>query len=507
MRWANVVRIEGEIRCIGAGYLMNDWVDAEHHVERAHEHYDAGRWDEAENELRQALSLNPYQAEWYFNLGLTLEAACRFDHAAEAFRNCYKLHNDNDQPDANSALLVGVNLIHAQKCEESLQWFDIASKIEPMNITVLVHQIDALTRLARHIQAEEVFYLAQQIDPEHGELYAMMAESLLQTGHNERAVWCLREAAKLDPELPRVQARLAKAYASSGRHERARQLYLCDLRLDPGDIHTLLDIGELLMDMHRYTEAGEKFKRVLELESDQPDAHFLLGELAEIEHRIADALVYYDVVLRLDKAYPGVRRRLARVLFLRGREEDSHRIKDLLKLECKSTLAQHRDEQVVGLSDAQSTQSNADDLDELGRLLLDAEMSSESIRIYSDMIERYPSSHRAHHGLSVAMLEANRIEDGIAAAKNALEYQPRFVPAMHNLALAYLNQGQWIKARYWVRQASRVDADDPTLRRLRFKLRFHTVLSIASWCVQRVVNLSRFVISIIGRPIRPAYVS
>ncbi len=482
---------------------MNDWVDAEHHVERAHEHYDAGRWDEAENELRQALSLNPYQAEWYFNLGLTLEAAGRHDKAADAFENCYKLHAEHDKPDANSALLVGLNLIRADKPEASLRWFDTASKVEPMNINAFVHRIEALTVLERHADAEETFYLAQQIDPDHGELYAIMADSLLASGHNERAVWCLREAARLDPELPRVQSRLAKAYSVSGRLERARQLYLRELRVDPGDIDTLLDLGELLLDMHRYTDAGEKFRRVLELESDQPDAHFLLGELAEIEHRTTEALVHFDVVLRLDKSYPGVRRRLADVLLKRNREEDIHRIRDLLAYEHRSLLNKSE------IDDPKNTQQSsrqvidaAEDLEDLGRLLLDTNMINESIRVYSEMIKLQRNNHRAHHGLSVALLEIGRIEDGIVAAKQTLEYQPRFIPAMHNLALAYMRQRQWIRARYWIRQASRVDSDDPTLRRLRLKLRFHTTLSVAGWFYTKSCTILRLLWSPVGRPRR-----
>jgi tetratricopeptide (TPR) repeat protein len=462
---------------------MNDWVDAEHHVEKAHEHYDAGRWDDAENELRQALSLNPYQPEWYFNLGLTLEAAGRNAKAAEAFANCYKLHKDNDQPDANSALLVGVNLVRAMQPEQALTWFDQAAEVEPMNVVVSVHRIEALTDLGRHEDAEEAFYLAQQIDPEHADLYAVMADSLLASNHTERAVWCLREAARLDPELPRVQARLAKAYAASGRMERARQLYLRDLRNDPGDVDTLLDMGELLLDMHRHTEAGEKFRRVLELEADQPDAHFLLGELAEIEGRTPDALVHYDVVLRLDKAYARVRLRLARVLFARSREEDLPRIRDLLNQEHRTLRAELDADSKVHLSEA-TINERCEDLEELGRLMLDAEMESEAVRVYSTMIQLQPSSHRAHHGLSVSLLQSGQFEQGISAAKKALDSQPRFVPAMHNLALAYLCQQQWIRARYWVRQASRVEPDDPTLRRLRIKLRVHSTLGAVRWSLR-----------------------
>lgn len=480
---------------------MNDWVDAEHHVEKAHEHYDAGRWDEAEDELRLALSLNPYQAEWYFNLGLTLEAAGRHDKASEAFSSCYKLHADNDQPDANSALLAGVNLVRALKPEQALEWFDKAAQAEPMNVVISVHRIEALTELARHDDAEEAFYLAQQIDPDHGELYAVMADSLLATGHTERAVWCLREAARLDPELPRVQARLAKAYAASGRMERARQLYLRELRVDPGEIDTLLDMGELLLDMHRYTEAGEKFRRVLELEADQPDAHFLLGELAEIEGRIPDAMVHYDVVLRLDKAFPRVRLRLARVLFERGREEDLPRIRDLLLQEHRTLRNAMMLDSGARLNDSRVVE-RCEDLEELGRLMLDAEMEAESVKVYSSMIELQPSNHRAHHGLSVALLQSGQYEQGISAAKRALESQPRFVPAMHNLALAYLRQSQWIRARYWVRQASRVEPDDPTLRRLRIKLRVHSALGSFNWVSRKLGMLMAPARLLLARPKR-----
>lgn len=31
--------------------------------ERAHELYESGRWEEAESELREAISLDPYQGE------------------------------------------------------------------------------------------------------------------------------------------------------------------------------------------------------------------------------------------------------------------------------------------------------------------------------------------------------------------------------------------------------------------------------------------------------------
>lgn len=463
-------------------------MDAEHHVERAHELYDAGRWDEAETELRRALTLNPYQAEWHFNLGLTLEAAGRHVDAATAFERCFDLKSGDDGPDANSAVLVGLNLIRAGQPEPALAWLDRAESLDPSNIAVYVQRIEALGDLGRHAEAEEAFYVGQQIDPEHAELYASIARILSARGEHERSVWCLREAARLDPDLPRVRARLARAFADSGRLERARQLYVRELREDPGDADTLLDLGELLMDMHRLREAGEKFRRVLELEPDHPDAHHLLGELAEREDNLADALVHYDVVLRLDAGYPGARTRLARVMLQRGREEDLPRVRELLRRGLKEAGA--------------DATTPIEEFEDLGRLMLEAGVPADAIKSYRTLLDRKPGNHRAHHGLSVAMLETGQIAAGIDEARRALALQPRFVPAMHNLALAHLRDRRWVRARYWVRQALRIEPEDPAMRRLRLKLRIHAATCAISWARTQLARVVRPLRSLVGRPVR-----
>ncbi len=465
---------------------MNDWVDAEHHVERAHELFDAGRWDEAESELRRALSLNPYQAEWHFNLGLTLEACGRDSDAADAFRDAFQL---SDDPDAHAAMLVGVNLTRAGRPKEALEWLERAEAMEPGGTEAQVHRIEALSQLGRHDDAEELFYIALEIDSENPELFAAMSDSLMDRSKYDKAVWCLREAARLDPELPRVQARLGEAYAATGRLERARQLYLRELRIDPGDIDTLLDLGSLLVEMHRPQEASEKFRRVLEIEPDHAEAHHLLGDLADRQGDLGDALVHLDVVLRLDPEYPGARRRLAGLLLQRGRVEDLPRARDLLRLELRS-------------SRTETGAFTPEDLDELGMLLLDAGITHEAVRVLRDAISQRSENHLAHHHLSVALLEARDVRGGMEHARRALILQPRFVPAMHNLALAHLRLSQWMRARYWVRQATRIDPDDAPLRRLRLLMRLHSVASVAMWGVRVGGACGRWTLGVLTRPSR-----
>jgi tetratricopeptide (TPR) repeat protein len=441
---------------------MSDWLDAENHVERAHELYEAGRWAEAERELREALSRDPNQPEWLFNLGLTLDAGGRHADAADAFRESFQA----GPGDPHAALMVGVSLLRAGEPTRAVEWLERAEQIDPRNLGSFVHRIEAYARLGRHDQAELMFYMAEQIDPRSPDALVALADSLLERGLFDKAVWCLREAASCDADYPGVQGRLAHAYAGAGRHERARQLYLRELRRSPGDVRVLLSLGCLLVEMNRYVEAGDKFRRVLELEPDQPDAHFLLGDLALREGRPLAARTHLDVVLRLEPRYPGARRRLARLLQTPGAAHDPGRAADLLRRE----LADLR---------AQPDLLDPDALADLGGLLLDAGMPIEAVPVFRDLAVRRPADAQSRHVLSVALFESGNLPAGMASARRALRADPRHVPAMHNLALAHLRLGQWRRARTLVRQALRVAPDDASLRRLLLRLRLASVAAAA----------------------------
>jgi tetratricopeptide (TPR) repeat protein len=445
---------------------MNDWMDAEGHVERAHQFFETGRWADAESALREALAINPERAEWHFNLGLTLEAAGRFEDAAKALVDCHQLSQDDPQV----LILIGVNLLRANKPREAIPYLENAERLDGHNAASFVNRVDAYQRLGDHEQAEVMFYMAQQCDPKNPDAYVFLADSLLARAMHEKAVWCLREAANLDADLPGIHARLAEAYAATGRYERARQLFLRELRNDPGDIATLLDLGCLLVSMNRFAEAGEKFRRVLEMETDHPEAHFYLADLAERTGQADAALEQFGVVLRLDPAFAAARRRMAALLLLRAAPNDGEAARELLHQELDD-FKQHAD------------RFAPEELNDLGRTLLQAGMLPEARRVLRRLADVRPSDAVSLHLFSVALYETGDRERGIEVCRRVLKLDPKFVPAMHNIAVACVFDGQWSKARYWVHQALLVDPDDAALRHLRLKLRLHTIAEAVAWAL------------------------
>ncbi|MCA9288955.1 MAG: tetratricopeptide repeat protein [Phycisphaerales bacterium] len=466
---------------------MNDWHDAEEHVERAHQHYEAGRWDEAESELRKALSRNPFQAEWHFNLGLTLDAAGRFDSAVEAFRQAQSLEPDDPQ----ICIMLGVATHKAGSPQDALGWYDRAEASQAeaadasgrdaawseLAMSIAVHRIEAMRALGRHDEAETAFYLAQELDAPSAPLYAAMADSLLDRGLHEKAIWCLREAGRLDPELPRVAARLAEAYERTGRLERARTLYLQELRRDPGDLDSLLELGELLVKMGRLTEAGEKFRRVLEIEPDEIDAHFGLADLFERSGDVDAAIGAFGVVARIDARHRGVRRRLAALLISRARDRDLGEARRLLRHEAREV---RRESHAPGGAEAEP-----EILESLGRLFLQVSLPSEASGVLRALLETHPDHASAHHLLGAARFRMGDRDGGMEHSRRAIELDPNCVKAMHNLAMGCLQQGHWTRAGYWVERARALDPDDASLRRLSMRLRLWAVADVFNWVARR----------------------
>lgn len=452
---------------------MNDWNDAESHVERAHDAYEAGRWDEAETELREALSINPFQPEWHFNLGLTLEAAGRYRDAVSAFSDASELHPDDPQ----SPLMAGSNCLRLGEPREALRWLERAIKNDAENVQAYVQRIDALTQLGEHEQAEIAFYMGQQINDQQAELYASIAESLLRRSLSERAIWCLEQAAKLDDALPGVHARLGSVHASLGRRDLARRHYLMELRKDPGDLTTLLDLGDLLVEMGRTEEAAEKYRRVIELDATSADAHMSLGGLLLDDANSTDALTHLEQVLQLDPGYPRAKLYAAEAMLSGGRRERLTEARALLVKESDSFEPE-----------ADSDAWEPDDLDVLARLLIQVGLPARAVPVTATLLAHKPTDASCHHLHGIALQQAARPVEAQEAWRRAVDLDSRFLPALVSLIVSCAHAKKWRECVRWSAKAVQVAPHDPDLRRARFWLRVRDAVEPAAKLVRRVTR-------------------
>jgi len=451
---------------------MSDWMDAEAHADRAFELYERGRWAEAESELRKALSLNPDQPEWYFNLGLTLEAAGRDSDALAAYEQAVALMPDQPEP----LIAAGIVSNRLDRYAEAIGWFDRALHLDPTSEAAYCHKIESHVRLGDHDEAETTYYMAQHALPEpSAHCLSAIADSLIDRGEYGRAGWCLREALRHEPTMPRLRGRLGNVYAALGQSQRALQLYLRELRDDPGNIDTLLDFGELLIEFGRLPEAEEKFRRVLELEPANADAHMRLGEIAMYMNRFERAQLEFELVFKLDPEYPGIRPSLAEAMLRCGRPQDARRT-----LREEFDLVLEIDARDGGLRDDAATPPDADAMIRLGDLLLDAQMPREAAQVFEQCCRRPRYLSRkcrllVWRKLALARFGAGDRAGGMAMSRRVLRHHPHCIASIHNMALAALEEGRITVAAGWIKRGLAIDKHDDGLRQLRVRLWFAAI--------------------------------
>ena len=431
---------------------MNDWLDAEAHADRALDCYERGLWAEAETELRKALALSPDRPEWHFNLGLTLEAAGRDEEALVHYERAAELMED----ETDALLAAGMIANRLGRYQLGIQHFSRALKLDPRCEQALWGTMESQLGLSNHEDVETTYYLSQQsLEQPSARCLATMGESLLQRGQHERAGWCFREAIRLDPNLPRVRARLGEVYAATDQPQRAVQLYLRELRDDPGSIDTLLDYGCLLAELDRHHEAAEKFRRVLELEPANVDAHYELGRLAMRTLRYEQAKFEFELVLKLDTEYPAIRLALSEALVKIGKFEEA-------RGHLREELGQVRSR----LADRNST----DDLEMLGRLLLQAGLPADAAAVLDLAGNEEPADAELLRQLALARYQSGDRSGGAAASRRVLRLDPSCVVSMHNLALSALEQRRVRVAAGWVNRGLASGRRDEGLRRLRVRI-------------------------------------
>ncbi|MBN2296618.1 MAG: tetratricopeptide repeat protein [Pirellulales bacterium] len=427
------------------GIPMNDWMDAEARVERAHKLYQKGRWVEAAAELRAAIEANPYNASWYFNLGLTLEAMEDYSKACEAYESAKELESD----DIETLNCLGVNLTRIGHYAESLECFETIEKIDPTYEPCYCNRIVTYTEFGQHDEAELMFYMARQFMEECPLCYFNIGTSHYMRNNYDRAIDCWKQVLRLDSKHSQTHSRIGDAYWAKGDLQKAREHYQAELEAHGEDIEALLDLGEVLLELDELESAEAQFRRVVKLQPDNAAAYFCLGELAEKREEPNTAEACYRKTLSLDASYSGVHARLARLMLHRGKNTQA---------------AKHLQAELRKAGDDPTS------LQEIGELLIEARLTDKAHKVLSKLVQLQPNDAHAQHNLAVSCFMMDRLDEGILHCRKALKLNPDYPLALYNMALAHLHKDQIDRARRYAARAMTLAPQDENIQRLAKRL-------------------------------------
>lgn len=422
---------------------MNDWSMAEQHAERGWRHYEAGRWDHALRLLRRALSIQPDQAEWWFGVGLSLDALQRYPEAVDAYRRVLDINPE----DAEAMLHLGLGLLRLNQPEEALEQLDRAHAEDPTQHASQCNRIAALTQLGDHEQAELTFYLAQQDEPDCPVCFDHMAHSLAIRGELPRAIWCWQRTLELDPIHPQARANAARAHWYLGQLSRARFLFERHTDEQPDDKVALLEHASLLLELDELDEAEARLQTLTNEEPNHAIAHHLLGDLYIKRAQADRATQAYQQARRCEPNRPGIDLGLALAAQLNGDDDarEHHLLAELNR----------------GGQDGRQVL-------ELARQLLDAGLCDQAIALLTPVIDGFDdllanddaSLAEALRLRALAFSAAGYHGQAIADCREAVRLSPKLADAWRQLVDAYEQTGQLHRALVCLNHAIDLSPDD-----------------------------------------------
>jgi predicted O-linked N-acetylglucosamine transferase (SPINDLY family) len=224
--------------------------------------FQAGRYEEAERILQQALRVNPRSTAAHANRGIALHELKRFDEALACFAAALALTPDHPETYSNR----GNTLMALARFDEALASYDRAIAIKPDYADALVNRGNVLVKLHRF---------------------------------DEAVVSCDRAIA-IRPRDPNALVNRGNALVELGRFDDALASYDQALAIKPDLPSALLGRGNVLFKFYRYEDAASTYKRAL---AAKPDYYKALLQLTVLHERLGgdidEVIAGYDRVLAI----------------------------------------------------------------------------------------------------------------------------------------------------------------------------------------------------------------
>ncbi len=437
---------------------MNDWQESEQRVERAQQLSESHRWAEALTELEAALAIQPTNALWHAQRGYLLEELDRTEDAAEAYRRSYELDSD----DREVGLALGSTLARLGRMGAALQVLESLAQKHPDFEPAFCHRVYIYSELGRHDQAEEMFYLAQQLEEECPDCFFYLGGSLATRGQHDRAIYCWERVLELEPGYVGVNNRIAQAYRAKGDLQQAREYLLRELRDDAGNVDLLYELANLALESGQAAAASAKLEHILELDPLHADARLALGRIWLRCGHPEKAWTCIEGLEALDGEKMKYNRCEAdtlagEALYHLGRFEEAR-----TRLEAA----------IEGGIDADRVMML------LGDTLLAMDKAPEAADRYRRVLAADAHNPIAHHKLGVCLLKCGRADAALEHCLSAVHGKPGFGSAMFSAAIAHIRLGQWRAARDMLGRAAGALEDGGPVRQIqkrlwRYQLRYY----------------------------------
>ncbi len=274
-------------------------VDVTATIEKAAQHHQAGRLEQAEALYKIVTKNHPDHSSALHSLGMIACQRGQYRLAAEFVAKAVAA--DRQIPQFHNTL--GVVLAAVGKTQKAIDAYRRAISLKPDYAEAYANMADTLQSQGQYPAALENCKKAIQLQPALAGAYYNLANILRQQGRHDEAIENYQHVIRLKPDFAMAHGNLAVTLKEHGRNAEAVESYKQAIRLMPADATLRHDLGTVLKDCQRCDEATESYKQAIRLKPDYPKAYNSLGVAMKECNRCPEAIENYEQAIRLKPDY------------------------------------------------------------------------------------------------------------------------------------------------------------------------------------------------------------
>jgi tetratricopeptide (TPR) repeat protein len=255
-----------------------------------------GRFADAVEAQRTAVSLSPWDAVGHYVLGESLMAMQQTGPAAESYHCARTI-----KPDFADAHFKCGNALAVQgRLEEAIEAYGDALKLRPDFREAHANLGFTLMSAHRYVEAESHLRNALEAHPNSAPLHNALGVVLYGQTRMADAAESFRRVIALLPNDADAHANLGNALRELGAFADAQASYARSIALNGRFARAYFDLGGLFYLQERYVEAEQNYRHALELKPDYVEARNNLGRSIRRQGRLDEARKHFEDAMKID---------------------------------------------------------------------------------------------------------------------------------------------------------------------------------------------------------------
>lgn len=328
-------------------------------------------------------------------------------------------------------------------------------------------------------QAEVCYENALSIDPKNAAMHLNLAQMYHELRRFSEAVASYQTVIKLQPDNATAHMSLGVIYKELGQLDEAESHYRKALEIEPKYAEAYSNLGILLKETGRFDEAEQAYKTSIEVKPDCVPAYNNLGILHKARGDLPSAEECYRRALRIDPFNAVAHNNLGVALRDQGRFVES-------EVSCRKSI--------------NISPGYADPYNNLGLALDSQGRFDEATVAFEQALVCKPDDSSILSNFSVTLIAQGLLERAELNLKKALEITPAFINLYINLCVTYLAQGKPQAAEEICLKALEVDPDCLSAKgNLLFAMNYSAKHTIED-CFAQAREYNALAIRLAGKP-------